>query len=232
MRNAPFETMEEVEEYVSGDTIQCLECGRHFKMITGKHLQQMHDITQDEYREKWGIPRTLGLAIAALKEVKRDQALKMHADGVLTVDHLPSASDPRTRRPTNQRAKASRKAQSELAKRVRPGDHSKLPPGSKRLSGRSADRAREYQQAYRALNDGDPQPMIEYRKQYGDTRGWHRLVDPASTPGSVSDLQRVSIYLDEKSLALASELGGGNVSLGMRRALDMAHEALAVESEE
>lgn len=97
MRNIPFETMEEIEEYVSGSTIECLECGRHFKMITGKHLQQVHDITQDEYREKWGIPRTLGLAIAALKEVKRDQALKMHADGVLTVDHLPAASDPRTR---------------------------------------------------------------------------------------------------------------------------------------
>ena len=56
-----FKTKKEVDEYFSKDRIQCLLCGKRYKKLGGAHLQIIHDITEDEYREKYGLPYTRGL---------------------------------------------------------------------------------------------------------------------------------------------------------------------------
>ena len=168
MRNAPFETMEELTAYVGGESIECLECGKHFQIISGKHLRFSHGMNQDEYRDKWGIPRTLALATPAFRAQKREQLRNQVASGVLTYDHLATASDPKNRAPMTPKTAATRAAHSALVKQLRPGDHSKQAPGAKRSDGRSNDRAREYQQAYRALKSGNPALMQAYRAKYAE----------------------------------------------------------------
>lgn len=47
----------------------------------------------------------------------------------------------------------------------------------------------------------------------------------AGAPVKLQDGKRVNVYLDAESLALAAEIGDGNVSEGIRRALRMAKES-------
>jgi hypothetical protein len=59
-----FKTRREIERYFSGNTIECLLCGRHFKRLQ-THLAAKHDMTADEYKERFGLPWTRGLTSAA-----------------------------------------------------------------------------------------------------------------------------------------------------------------------
>jgi predicted transcriptional regulator len=59
----PFATRREVERYFSGRTIQCLLCSECFDRLS-PHLQRTHDVTPDEYRERFGLPWTRGLTSA------------------------------------------------------------------------------------------------------------------------------------------------------------------------
>ena len=61
---APFQTMEEVDDYLSGNTITCLVCHKPFQRLD-KHLQLRHHISPGAYRERFGIPRTRSLTSAA-----------------------------------------------------------------------------------------------------------------------------------------------------------------------
>lgn len=56
----PFQSIEEVREYFSGDYIDCLICGRTFKALA-RHLEKIHGVTCDEYRSAYKIPWTYGL---------------------------------------------------------------------------------------------------------------------------------------------------------------------------
>lgn len=47
-------------------------------------------------------------------------------------------------------------------------------------------------------------------------------------PVSMRDGKRVNVYLDRKSLERAAKLGDGNVSAGIRRALDQAARIVAI----
>ena len=55
-----FKTIMEVKEYLSGDKITCLLCGKEYKKI-GVHVTAIHDMSTDEYREKYNIPWRYGL---------------------------------------------------------------------------------------------------------------------------------------------------------------------------
>ena len=59
----PFQTMAEVREYVSGDRIQCLVCGKYYRRLQYLHLSA-HDMTADDYRERFGIPWSMSLTSA------------------------------------------------------------------------------------------------------------------------------------------------------------------------
>ncbi len=50
-----FQTMEEVDAYLSGDRITCLLCGKQLRRLA-VHLPKVHNMTGDDYRTKYGIP--------------------------------------------------------------------------------------------------------------------------------------------------------------------------------
>ena len=45
-----------IKKSVTPDHIICLEDGKKLKMLK-RHLKTAYDMTPDEYREKWGLPR-------------------------------------------------------------------------------------------------------------------------------------------------------------------------------
>jgi|BEDMetMinimDraft_2_1075160.scaffolds.fasta_scaffold13894_2 predicted transcriptional regulator len=44
-----------VKKSVQPEHVVCLECGKKFKMLR-RHLSTHHNLTPEEYREKWGLP--------------------------------------------------------------------------------------------------------------------------------------------------------------------------------
>jgi len=72
-----FTSEREVDEYLSGDTIQCLECGLE-KKVLGKHLAR-HGINTDSYKIKYGIPLGRPLAIASYRLERAAIAQKVNA---------------------------------------------------------------------------------------------------------------------------------------------------------
>ncbi len=57
-------------------SIVCLECGKSFKVITKKHLAK-HDMTPDEYKEKWGYKKNQSLVAKALARERRKKMQEM-----------------------------------------------------------------------------------------------------------------------------------------------------------
>src|SRR5579863_6997093 len=61
--DAPFQTMQEVDDYLSGSTITCLVCGRSLQRLN-RHIQSAHHLTPEEYRVQFGIPFSRSLTSA------------------------------------------------------------------------------------------------------------------------------------------------------------------------
>ena len=59
----PFQTMEEVDAYLSGNSIQCLVCGKQLQRLN-LHVQRLHNLSFDEYRSRFGIPAGRSLTSA------------------------------------------------------------------------------------------------------------------------------------------------------------------------
>ena len=57
-------------------SITCLVCGKSFKVITRKHLAS-HDLTPEEYKEKYGYKKTQALACKALARERRNKMKDM-----------------------------------------------------------------------------------------------------------------------------------------------------------
>lgn len=81
-KTEPFETIEELTEYLKGDgkdKIQCLECGRWYKTLF-THLNHKHNISVQEYKLKYGIPfhscKQTGMTGLSGKELKDSQSIK------------------------------------------------------------------------------------------------------------------------------------------------------------
>ena len=53
--------------------VVCLECGKKFKVLSKKHLAQ-HNLTPEEYKEKWGYKKNQSLIA---KELARQRKQKM-----------------------------------------------------------------------------------------------------------------------------------------------------------
>jgi hypothetical protein len=75
-KSEPFSSMAEVRDYVSGDTIACLLCGKFYKNL-GTHLRRTHDTDGDDYRMTYNIPIGIGLWGADLRE---RQSARVKAD--------------------------------------------------------------------------------------------------------------------------------------------------------
>jgi predicted transcriptional regulator len=98
LTNAPFRNIEEVTDYLSGDTIKCLVCGKYFNLLN-KHLSDAHGLSTGEYRARFGIPLDRELSSAQLRaKVQRKlaqystndrlKALAMSAEPFQTMDEV------------------------------------------------------------------------------------------------------------------------------------------------
>ena len=71
LKTKPFETIEEVRDYLSDDIVVCLLCGAEKKTL-GMHLNAVHRMTSDEYRQQFGIPWTYPLQGEATRALFRE----------------------------------------------------------------------------------------------------------------------------------------------------------------
>lgn len=69
-----FETIEAINEYLHGEKITCLICGKAYKALIG-HLR-IHGISADEYKERYGLPYRTGLSSEGSKELYRERCAR------------------------------------------------------------------------------------------------------------------------------------------------------------
>lgn len=144
-RRHPFATMNEIEQYLAHATIECLECGQHFKALA-HHLRLSHKLNNSDYRQKWGIPASFGLIGTDTKDALSTSTLSRIANGEMTYEHLSRATEAARNSDRWPRVAVTRDIQKSVALSI---PRKQLPPGSKRLDGRDADRAREAQRKRR-----------------------------------------------------------------------------------
>ena len=77
-----LKTKEEISKYFDGDKIQCLICGKWFKMLS-VHLNKAHNMSVDQYKKQFGLPWTKGLCGSATRNKYRDNAERLRAEGLL-----------------------------------------------------------------------------------------------------------------------------------------------------
>jgi hypothetical protein len=58
-----FQTLDDVRDYLSGEHIECLICGKKLQRLQRMHLA-LHGLNADGYRERFGIPWTFSLTSA------------------------------------------------------------------------------------------------------------------------------------------------------------------------
>ncbi|HAV0413628.1 TPA: MucR family transcriptional regulator [Salmonella enterica] len=167
----PIKNKQDVADYLSGDKIQCLECGKIFQML-GTHLLKAHGMTSAEYREKFNLPAETPLAGIAYRQVQRDKMNRLIKEGVVTHWHLADAVEKARTAGRGKRQDFDLSEQKERMKRNAHYQDRTLPPGSKRADGRDADRFREYQRASRAQKKGDNALMIKYLEKYPKGTPW------------------------------------------------------------
>lgn len=70
----PPTTLPPVEEWLTHDRIQCLDCGRWFRAL-GQHLNKSHGLTAAEYRRRWGMRQRQPLTCGDVSEERRQIAV-------------------------------------------------------------------------------------------------------------------------------------------------------------
>jgi hypothetical protein len=140
-----FNSKEEVQEYLNHDKIKCLECGQLFSFLPN-HLRRKHNLTADEYREKYNLPTTTPLAGLEYRAKHRAKFQNLVDTGRMTFNHLADAVEKARNAGRGTRRDFDLKEQADIAKAI---PHEQLPPGSKLADGKDADRRREYQREYR-----------------------------------------------------------------------------------
>jgi len=66
-----FKSREELDAYFEGDKINCLLCGRALGQLT-THINRVHGVQSDTYRERYGIPLRRGLCAKELTDRSRE----------------------------------------------------------------------------------------------------------------------------------------------------------------
>ncbi len=58
-----------IKQSVRQDHIVCLDCGQNFAMLK-RHLRTEHQLTPEEYREKWGLPSSYPMTAPRYAEAR------------------------------------------------------------------------------------------------------------------------------------------------------------------
>lgn len=72
-----FASQEEIERYIGKHDIQCLLCGHRMRRISGSHLEG-HGVTDQEYRERFGLPENTPLCCADTSQRNAMGMLRSH----------------------------------------------------------------------------------------------------------------------------------------------------------
>lgn len=130
----PFKSIEDVREYLSGDRVICLLCGKGYKRLGGTHLQKIHGITEDQYREKYNIPWTYALVCQDTKEKYRDATNKRIEEGYVPPMKVGSEHKILIGAPKRKRAFAKEVGINNLGELAKPKSDKEKRPPSKRGS--------------------------------------------------------------------------------------------------
>lgn len=65
-----------VKKSVTPGHIACLECGKHFSMLK-RHLNTDHQLTPDQYRQKWELPQSYPLVAPDYAKTRSTLAKKI-----------------------------------------------------------------------------------------------------------------------------------------------------------
>ena len=79
----PFQTKAEIKAYLGEDRLACLICGMRLTVLPA-HLKARHAISADDYRIRFGIPFSYGLAGQAFRRKAQARMLDLRARGVIT----------------------------------------------------------------------------------------------------------------------------------------------------
>ncbi len=64
------------QKSVREKSVVCIECGKSFKVLSKKHLQK-HNLTPQEYKEKWGLKKNQALIAKSLARERRKKMQEM-----------------------------------------------------------------------------------------------------------------------------------------------------------
>lgn len=74
--NEPQEPAVSVKKSITPDFLICLEDGRKFKSLK-RHLRTKYDMSPDEYRTKWGLPRDYPMVAPNYAKARSELAKQM-----------------------------------------------------------------------------------------------------------------------------------------------------------
>lgn len=81
-KSKPFSTVEEVRAYLDGEKVTCLLCGKELVTL-GAHIMAKHEMTSDDYRERFGIPYKYGLASKPFREEGSRRLKSLKKEGIV-----------------------------------------------------------------------------------------------------------------------------------------------------
>lgn len=129
-----FETRADLDQYLSGDRVTCLLCGRTYALLD-THLRAQHSMTSDDYRARYGIPGNRGLCGSERTERDRKRMLalfeadpderKKRAEYARAHQHLARATKPTKMKPKywkNERTKYTQEMWREVGARIIAGE--------------------------------------------------------------------------------------------------------------
>jgi predicted transcriptional regulator len=82
-----------IKKSVTQDYLICLEDGKKFKSLK-RHLKTHYDLSPEEYREKWGLPRDYPMVAPAYAEARSNLAKSMGLGQRNGVNGTPATAAP------------------------------------------------------------------------------------------------------------------------------------------
>lgn len=80
-----FSSQQEIDDYLSGDRIQCLICGKSYLSLSS-HLVRAHDISPFDYKDRLGISKGTPLVTSFISEKMSTSAIE--SDTIKTIRNL------------------------------------------------------------------------------------------------------------------------------------------------
>jgi predicted transcriptional regulator len=98
-----------IKKSVTPEYIICLEDGKKFKSLK-RHLRSQYDMSPEEYRGKWGLPRDYPMVAPSYAAARSDLAKNMGLGRRATMVAAAQAEAPTAVKPAKARGKQTRKA--------------------------------------------------------------------------------------------------------------------------